>query len=250
MDPIIHLKVINSFFDSEKYNSFPFFEERVFHLLSVTSILRDPKYFESLHDKFKQLIQRNYNAETFRIETFYIILLLLNRHKESFPSEFSIDYDELLKSAKKVLLSNTPTYISEFKWINNFVTHLDVDLNDKEINLLKFRLNLILNEGIRVDDDFEISTYDPDLDCFNTIGYSIEDLEDLEKDMTEASPLFADCLKIELVSVRGKIKDYYDSLDENEDDEDKIKIVDDKKDISNFQSENELDTLFESLRDK
>jgi len=250
IDTSTYLKTIERIMESNSEHLYPFFENMTLHLLRVTFFLKDPQYQLSLNKKIKLLIQRNYDGKTTQIDTLYSIIILINKNKDLFLIENSTEFNELLQSAKIVIQSQQPKYISDFKLIQNYVTHLGVEFDTKEINLLKYRLNLILDEGIQIDDDFAISTYDPDEDIFNSIGFNIEGLEELENDLVIISPSFGNCVNDTLEFVRGKIFDYYESLNQPDDENDKIIDIDNKSDISSFQSDNEIDTLFESLRNK
>jgi hypothetical protein len=247
IDIFVYLKQAENFFDKYNVNSYHNFEEMLYHLVRVTKIIKDPRYLKSLNEKLKLSIKRNYDSKTTNFDALYTVIRMLKDSNEFTSIETLTNIEELIRSTKYALLSSSPTYISDFKLIQKFHTDLGIEFECSEMDIFKNRLKLVLDEGILIDDDLEIFTSIPDSCRIENVGSGIEGLEELENDLVEISLFFEDCVNIALEFVRKKINEYYNSLDPPDDDEDK-RI--DFEDMSNLQSENEIDSMFESLRDK
>jgi len=248
IDPSIYLQTLEKIFLIES-DSYPAFEDKILHLMNVTIIIRDSAYSDSLKHKLRLLIQRNYEGKTWRFDPLYNLLMQIESNEELLPIKI-LFFEELLKSTKCAILKSQPIYIDNFKLIKKFIQNLGLYLNHNEMNDLKTRLNSILSEGIEIDKDFTIFTFNPDEKCFDSVGFKIEGLEELKEDLEEISVIFGSCVQETLYDIHSKIENYYASLDVTENDEKPILKVNTDFEQIILNDENEIDIMFESLRNK
>jgi hypothetical protein len=250
VDLPLYLRSIEKLFeDNDDINLFTLYEEKVLHLLNVAVTVKDRPFVESLQKKLKCLIQRNNNGETRDSELLSTILSLVKNSKKLFSFELPVDLDELIQSSRTVITSERPTCISDFCLIKGFID-LGVAFEQEEIDLLKHRLNLVLSEGIEIDDKFDIFIYNPDEDCFDYTGSEIQGLEELEESLIAMSPLFGSCVNEALVSVQHEIEKYYESIDNLGVFDGDLLDINERSEERSSQAESEIDIMFETLNDK
>jgi hypothetical protein len=248
IEPKKYLESLEKFFLVED-NSYPAFEDKVLLLLNISRILRDSAYSKSLDDKLKLLIQRNYEFKTWRFDPLYAILIQIEGNEEllSIKEQF---FEDLLKSTKSAILNSQPTYIDDFKRIKNYIQDLGLFFNNDEMNELETRLGSILSEGIKIDKDFTIFTYNPDEDCFDSVGFKIGGLEELRDDLEEISSVFRSFVKEAQDDIENEIDAYYNSLNPPENDEEINSNVSTNLEDEKLNDENEIDCMFDSLRNR
>lgn len=247
---LLYLRSIERLFEDDRYgNSFDSYEEKIFHLLSVTTTVKDKPFVKSLQNKLERLIQRNNNGETSNLELLSTILSLIKNSKILFSLEIPVDLDKLIQSSKTAITSDQPTYISDFCLIKSFID-LGVVFEQEEMDLFRERLNLILTEGILIDDKFEIYIYNPDANCFDYTGSDIQGLEELEEDLITISHLFGSRAYEALTLVQCNIKEYYESIDDSDVIDEDLLDINGRLEEQSFQAESDIDRMFETLKDK
>jgi len=250
VDLLPYLRSIERLFEADRRgNLFCSYEEKIFHLLSVTITSKNKPFVKSLQNKLEHLIQRNNNRETSDLEQLSMILSLIKNSKTFFSLEIPVDLDKLIQSCKTVITSEQPTCISDFCLIKSFID-LGVVFEQEELDPFRERLNLILTEEIQIDDKFEIYTYNPDENCFDYTGSDIQGLEELEEDLITISRLFGTCVYEALTLVQCKIKEYYESIDDSDIIDEDLLDINRPLEEQLPQAESDIDRMFETLKDK
>lgn len=252
VDLPLYLRSIERLFEDDRTGSRSnHHEKKILFLLSVTATVKEGTFVKLLQNKLKDLIQQNYNGNTWDLTTLYDILVLIKNSKDFFSLEIPTELDELIQSSKIALLSNQPTYISDFSLIKKFIDHTGMVFEPKEMDVLKQRLNLILREKIKIDEDM-IYTYNPDDNCFDQIGFEIQDLEELGNDLINISSLFDSCACLDeaVTFVHDKIEEYYESIDASDIFDDDLPGNYKELEEQTSQTECEIERMFETLNDK
>lgn len=241
-------KIIDSF--SSDRDTFPFFEHRLFHFISVASTVNTPSYLDFLNSQLELLIERNNEGHTQDLDALFSINNLIQNSGKLFGKQIDFPrFNDLKLSTKNAILLKNPSSIEQFKEICNYLSMNHILFNNSEIAILGARLESILEKGIDIDEELTIAVYNPDFNCFDTIGNNISGLEELKRDLEEISHFFEGPTKQSLKFVSDEIRNYYESHEDDEEDSDNFEDLKSKSDISKFQSD-EIDVLFESLRDK